>query len=485
MRAKLVLAIGVGCALFSAGLQSTGTSMAAPTVAPVTSVVSVRDPFGLLACGQPSGVLRAPNSPREPVVAVNPADPANIVATYIVDGDLSNLIRVSHDGGLTWQTALVPGISVCTGGANQGAADPSLAFSSDGTTLYLATLTTPTIAPVGTDTVLVSTSHDGGLTWSASPTTLSSPDGLFGDRNNVTTDPQRPGTAYVTFERHDSLQYTTSTLYFRRTDDAGATWSPPAVVYTPAAAGFSTGNAQVLRTGSGALVDVFDQIIACNLNPCLDDKVHEDNIVYAAVSQDEGRHWSPPVKLGNRTAGPGTHAGAFCGDLWSTIQATTAPGGEVYVSFPVASPTAALPLATDLAVFRSVDGAAWSAAGSVHAPTVIGLPALAVANDGTVAMTYYQPQSTSCTAADAVDPTDLWFARSRNDGRSWVTSKVAGPFDARGNCFLPRTPQEACLVADYDGLAPLGAQGFAAVFEVPHDRGTYESDIRFARLSSR
>jgi hypothetical protein len=475
----------MGCAVFSAALQFSATSMAAPSPSAGTSVVSVRDAFGPLACGQPTGTLRAPNSPREPVVAVDPADPNHVVATYIVDSDLSNMIRASRDGGLTWQTVPVPGISACTGGANQAAADPSLAFSSDGSTLYLATLTTPTVAPVGTDTVIVSTSHDGGFTWSPAPTTLSAPDGLFGDRNNVTTDPTHPGTAYITFERHDSLQYTSSTLYFRRTDDAGRTWSAPVAVYSPAADGFSTGNAQVLRTGNGALVDVFDQIIACNLNPCLDDKVFEDNIVYAAVSTDEGRHWAPPVKIGNRTAGPGTHAGAFCGDLWATIQATTSPAGVVYVSFPAAAPTASTPLATDLVVAKSADGLSWVTAGTLHAPTVLGLPTLAVANDGTLGMSYYQPEATACAAAGTVDATDLWLARSRNDGRSWTSSMVAGPFDATGNCFLPRTPAEGCLIADYDGLQPMGDHGFAAVFEVPHDRGAYESDIRFAHLPSR
>jgi hypothetical protein len=333
--------------------------------------------------------------------------------------------------------------------------------------------------------VLVSTSHDGGFTWSPAPTTLSAPDGMFGDRNNITTDPTRPATAFVTFERHDWVAYSASTLYFRRTDDAGLTWSAPAVVYVPPAAGYSTGNAQVLRTADGTLVDVFDQIIACNANPCLDDKVVEDNIVYAAVSTDGGQHWAPPIKVGNRTAGPGTHAGTFCSDMWSTIQATTAADGALYVSFPVAVGSTTNPLATDIVVRRSADGTAWDAAGSIHAPTVVGLPTLAVAADGTIGVTYYQPESTNCAASGVVDSADLWFARSRKAGQGWAISKVSGPFDARGNCMLPRTPAEGCLIADYDGLQPSGAHGFDAVFEVPHDKGQYESDIRFAHLSTR
>ncbi|MCU1589528.1 MAG: hypothetical protein JWP11_784 [Frankiales bacterium] len=479
------------CGLATAGLETTatGVGLAATTVSPQTSIVSVADPFAPLDCGQPVGVLRAHNSPREPVVAVNPADPGNVVVTYIVDGDLTNLIRASHDGGATWQTVTVPGISVCSGGANAAAADPSLAFSADGRTLYLTSLTTPTLAPVGTDTVIVSTSHDGGFTWSAQPTTLSSVDGMFGDKNIVTTDPVRPATAYVTFERHDSFEYSSSTLFFRRTDDGGVTWSPATVVYTPPGPGFSSGNAQVLRAANGTLVDVFDRIIACQLNTCADYRVVEDNVVYAAVSTDDGQHWAAPVKIGNRTAGPGTNDGAFCGDLWASIQATSAPDGTLYVAYPVDAHTADLPVATDLVVRKSADGIAWTSAGSLTAPTVIGLPAIAVAADGTVAMTYYQREQTACSAPEAVDPTDVWFARSRDGGRTWVTSELAGPFDAHGNCFLPGTPgtvegapKEGCLVADYDGLQAAGPNAFVGVFEQPGTRGQYRSDIVFARV---
>jgi hypothetical protein len=480
--AVVTFAIAVVVAVAVEGTPSPATAAQLPSTVPPT-VVSVSDPFAPLDCGQPLS-FRSRNSPREPVVAVNPADPRNIVVSYIVDSNLSNLVRSTSDGGVTWTTSTVPGISKCTLGTDALAGDPSLSFSSDGKTVYLASLTTPTSAPAGTDSVLMSTSEDGGRTWSASPTRLTPVDGLFGDKNLVTADPLLPATAYIAFERREPLYNSSSTLYFRRTDDRGLTWSAPTVVYVPPMAGLSTGNAQVLRTGQ-RLVVVFDRIISCSVNSCLDPTVVEDNIVYAATSDDGGAHWNAPVKLGNRTAGPGTNGVAFCGDLWASPQATAAPDGTLYASFPVSTPTASTPNATALQVVSSTDGTTWTQGAPVAAAGNLGMHAMSVAADGVVGMTYYQLENSNCGAPTDVAPVDVWFARSRDGARSWTLEKVGGPFDARGNCSFAGTPLEGCVISDYDGLTPSGAHGFAAVFEVPHARGQQTSDIVFTSLSSR
>ncbi|MDQ6747907.1 MAG: hypothetical protein M3010_07380 [Candidatus Dormibacteraeota bacterium] len=98
------------------------------------TVVSVASPFAPLDCGLAAfnRAIRGDNQPEEPVIAVNPSNPRNIVVAYIVDTYLSNLVRTSLDGGQTWRTVKVPGISLCTDGAAALAADPSLVQSDNG-----------------------------------------------------------------------------------------------------------------------------------------------------------------------------------------------------------------------------------------------------------------------------------------------------------------------------------------------------------------
>lgn len=480
-RLAIAATVAVTAAIAVEVTPAPASAQVAAGTAPV--VVSVPDPFAPLDRGQ-SLSFRSRNSPREPVVAVNPTDPRNIVVSYIVDSNLTNLVRTTSDGGISWTTSTVPGISRCTLGADALAGDPALSFSADGKTVYLASTTTPTSAPAGTDSVLMSTSSDGGHTWSSTPTRLSPVDGLYGDRSTVTADPTQPATAYIAFERREALTHSSSTLFFRRTDDRGGSWSAPSVIYQTPMPGLDSENAQVLRTGT-RLVAVFDRIINCTVNTCYDPALVEDNIVYAATSDDGGAHWGAPVKLGNRTAGPGTHEGADCGVLWAGPVATVAPDGTLYASFPVSTSTAATPHANALQVMTSSDGTTWTHRSSITASSNLGIPAMAVANDGTLGMTYYQLQSPDCLGSTGVTPADVWFAHSANGARTWTIDKVAGPFDARGNCAFSGLPIEGCGISDYDGLAPSGAHGFAAVFELPHARGQQTSDIAFTALSTR
>src|SRR5579862_10000212 len=58
----------------------------------------------------------------EPFVAVNPANPKNIVAEWIQGPIQNNVAAASLDGGRTWQQVPIP-LTVCSGGPFLGAAD--------------------------------------------------------------------------------------------------------------------------------------------------------------------------------------------------------------------------------------------------------------------------------------------------------------------------------------------------------------------------
>ncbi len=96
----------------------------------------------------------------EPVVAVNPADPDNVVVAWLSGAFGTSVItvRYSRDGGITWSSPrFMPHVV-----SGFRSADPALAFGGDGT-LYLVYI------DYNEDSgfVVLSTSTDGGATWSS------------------------------------------------------------------------------------------------------------------------------------------------------------------------------------------------------------------------------------------------------------------------------------------------------------------------------
>src|SRR5439155_14598144 len=112
----------------------------------------------------------------EPAVTVDPRRPRTVVAAWQQDlgfGGRTDLISSSHDGGRTWSRRTIPGLTRCTGGTADSASDPWLAAGRDGTMYFTgATLTLATDPPIGTN--VSSRSRDGGRHWSRS-TPISAP----------------------------------------------------------------------------------------------------------------------------------------------------------------------------------------------------------------------------------------------------------------------------------------------------------------------
>ena len=97
-------------------------------------LVQVSDPNPLAGCDdglRPPGVNSFDAQP-EPCVAVNPANPKNIVAAWI-SGEAQGIIAgVSLDGGKRWQQVVIPGLTLCSGGTFRGATDPWISFAPNG-----------------------------------------------------------------------------------------------------------------------------------------------------------------------------------------------------------------------------------------------------------------------------------------------------------------------------------------------------------------
>jgi len=209
--------------------------------------ISGPSPFPADKCGlaMPVGGA-ARGSEYEPDIAVNPAHRRNLIAVYSQDNQMDTVVSTSRDGGRHWTQVPVPGLSQCTpGGTAIDAFDARLAIGPDG----IAYTSSSVDEPTGTQTLLVNTSADGGLSWSA-PVAVDQNEPSV-DGPVLAADPHRPATAYLTWTRALVL------LTFSRTTDGGATWTPPAMIPVEpdpmAMTGPGSGKIRVLPDGT--LVD--------------------------------------------------------------------------------------------------------------------------------------------------------------------------------------------------------------------------------------
>jgi hypothetical protein len=450
------------------------------------------------------------NTELEPWVAVNPTNPANIIGVYQQDrytfgGARGLAAAVSHDGGATWSSAY-PHFSICAGGTAtnggdyQRASDPWVTFAPNGDA-YFISLSLTFLGPVsatGTG-VLVSKSTDGGDHWSE-PVTLVRDIGdadvapfFFNDKESITADPFNSNFVYAVWDRlrkpgeaesvnaEHSFAFRGDTL-FSRTTDGGQTWEPPRTIYTRTSLTGTIGN-QIAVLPNGTLLDIFDRAQGSGKNaPGFDIQVQR--------ATDHGVSWSEPIEVAPERAvrvfdpdtGLSVRAGGGLPDIAVDLNPASAGYGNVYAvwgdSFG-SGEKSAKPHST-IAFTESTDGGlTWSPLSRIdRSPDDVQAftPAVHVASDGTVGVTYYDFRNN--TAAPGV-PTDEWFIHCHptsdcTDPANWAENHVGGPFDIEnapiaGGYFL----------GDYQGLDSIGTT-FASFFSAttPTDKdNTYLATV--------
>lgn len=231
-----------------------------------------------------------PDSQRDteagPHVAVDPNDPLRVVAVFQQSrfgggGAADNGYATSHDGGDTWVTAPMPGLTVSAGGEWQRAQDPVVAFGPDGAAYASAVVLSNLFCPSG---IAVQRSDDGGLTWNA-PDILHKDRDCPGDFNDkdwivVDTNPGSPffGRVYVVWYRRASGDYT---LMLRWSDDRGVSWSPLRAISPPEVTAISP---VAVVQPDGDLTIVYADWF--------------DDVILAQTSHDGGATFDPLVTIG-------------------------------------------------------------------------------------------------------------------------------------------------------------------------------------------
>ena len=132
-----------------------------------------------------------------------------------------------------------------------------------------------------------------------------------------------------------------------------------------------------------------------------------------------------------------------------------------------------------VALSRSFDGGlTWSTPTRVNRDPLVPavIPTVAIRDDGTIGVTYYDFRSNTQDANELA--TDYWLAQS-TDGITWRESRVAGPFDYG---IAPNA--NGLFIGDYMGLVTRGSE-FLPFFAVVNNGNTANrSDIAFASISS-
>ena len=477
--------------------------------------VSVVNPFaGCTADNVAGQIARDPSGQRqvflnaevEPWVDVNPTNPNNIVAFWQQDrwsdgGSRGLVAGVSMNGGTSWTSVAIPGVTLCSGGTFERASDPWLSFAPNGT-LHQISLALDIDPPAnrpggnGRNALLTSRSTNGGLTWTAPITIIQDENPRFlNDKESITADPTDSNFVYAVWDRLKSstgniinpervpgdLSFKGAAM-FSRTTDGGVTWEAPRVLYDPGAISQTIGN-QVVVTPEGTLVAFFDEILGASNRA----GAGPFNLALKR-SFDKGVTFLPngaPIRTNKLLP-----VGVVTPDLQRAVRdaailfdvAVDSTNGNLYAVWQDARFSGGR--FDEIAFSMSVDdGLTWSAPAKVNRTPVnttnplrqqAFIPSVAVTGNGVVVVTYYDFRNDT-SAGELADHFAVHCHAPCVGGAGFgdearltdVSFDILNAPNARG-----------LFLGDYVGLAALGRDAFA-VFTQPH--GADKSSVFFRR----
>jgi hypothetical protein len=406
------------------------------------------------------------NSEVEPSLAVDPTNPKHLVGAWQQDrwsdgGARGIVTGVTYDGGTTWSLTPVPGVTQVTGGPLPRGSDPWVSFAPNGD-VYVSTLAVVDVFSPD-QTLYVNKSTDGGKSWGAPTAIISDTDpNIVDDKESVTADPTNSHYAYYVWDR---VNFVTNNqpAFFSRTTNGGQSWEAPRSIFDGDFNTATIGNVIVVLP-DGTLVDVFEFVDFNTGNATID----------VMRSTDHGTTWTSPIVANSDDANgvfdPNTFQFVRTGAGLPAV-AVDPRNGNLYTVWEDARftglDTVAFSMSTD-------GGLSWSTPIQISkTPTSIPFfdqqaftPEIAVAANGTVAVTYYDFRNPDSQSSGL--PTDAWmtFARGNQDltnpanwGNEQRLTTSSFNMELAPNAF-------GLFVGDYEGLAAGGANAnsFSALF---------------------
>src|SRR5258705_2839076 len=235
---KMRLTVSAACALTLAAISPVAANAAlTPQPKVIRDVMTGRYTLGTEPLGSTDDPIQdwiQPDTQIEPSIAVNPANPNNVVTAYqegriANGGDATNGFATSFDGGKSWIAGELPKLThrVGQGGTWERASDAVVAFA-PGNVVYANSLVFDQNEESGLPSgIAVNVSKNGGRTWSP-PVVFQDDDiGGLNDKNWVVVDNSdapghHKGRVYVVWDRVAPVVYN----YCDHDCDQLANWLP-------------------------------------------------------------------------------------------------------------------------------------------------------------------------------------------------------------------------------------------------------------------
>jgi hypothetical protein len=432
----------------------------------------------LAACG-------SNGAEKESFIVVNPANPQNIVATWFGGLALGTIAAVTLDGGTNWQQVIIPGATECTGGPPefQHTADPWLAFAPNGD-LYQSCIPYGSLTYRGPSGLLVSKSVDGGLHWTSQGLLdVVTDKQMTVEKPSITADPTDSRFVYAMWTEQFYGGNTNlrgrAVLRFARTTDGGATWEPARTIFDPGSNNQAWGGV-VAVLPNGTLVATFIQFRFSNINGGW----QKAGVLSVMRSTNHGETWSPPIQgpiipsfetVDPENGFPIATLASFPANIAAvTVDPRT---GNVYTAFEDNRASGGQFSSIYFMMYND-QLRQWSEPIPVNqTPTDIPasdrnafLPSVAVADDGTIGVSYYDFRNNDSGPGLA---TDYWLVRCHPS----ATAPATDPANWSGEVRLTNSlfnlegaasTQGYYFIGDYEGLTTAG-NDFLAAWGQPHD----------------
>ena len=306
----------------------------------------------------------------------------------------------SRDGGRTWRSGLLPGLTVASrpAGRWQRVSDPVVAYDAAHGVWLIASLA---LSGGEAAAVVVSRSADG-LSWSPPVTVVEAPwrPDLLLDKEWIVCDngeasPHR-GSCYATYSDFRTLR-----LEFQASRDSGVTWEPP--IAAPDDAGRVSIRGRWAPAPQPVVQPDGDLIVP----------YYDETRMAAILSADGGRSFSAAVGVGPTTFKPTPDLRAP-----PLPSAEVDQAGTVYVVWPDCRSRPSCGF-NDLVLSRSADGSSWSPPTRIPTAPISSrsdfvIPGIAVDRTrvGRIAVAYYIFRLATLL--------DVGFMSSADGGRTWT-----------------------------------------------------------------
>jgi hypothetical protein len=423
----------------------------------------------------------------EPSVATSRFLPGEVVGAWQQDrwsdGGARGLVAAySRDGGRTFNRVAWPVSRCVPGGLDyERATDPWVSIGPEGV-VYGSALSFDANTP--RNAVVAITSYDGGRTWrNITPVIVDTEIAFFNDKNSVTADARRIGSAYQVWDRlefsPDGALFVTGPALLSITRDFGRTWSTPQVIVNTAPFQQTIGNVIVSDPRSGALYNFYTSIQYTDANANAVEFVRYEMV----RSTDGGRTWSAPIVVANDTSVADIHPNT--GQLLRTGAGIPFPAidprtGELYMAYESTDFTGGAYNQIQL-VHSTNGGRTWSGPVRVNGDPRVQAhtPSIAVTEDGDVGVTYYDVRTLRPGNTTTL-PTSTFLTISPRGGRHFGHERQIAPvFD-----HLQAPNAGGFFLGDYEGLATFDDR-FRALFVTTNtNQPNNRTDVYYGQFRS-